>query len=84
VLISAAILAVIPASGLQAADAPGVAQSACFEAVNNQYGGSVKTVDVASIEFSQANSVVVVRAIGIRGSKQSETWKCLVSNRGVV
>lgn len=67
-----------------AAGVPGVAKSACLSAVNGQYGGRVGEVKVSSSEFSQANSIVMVKAIGVRGTAQRETWKCLVSNSGSV
>ncbi len=72
----------IPVAG--AAGVPDAAKSACLMAVNNQYGGLVKDVKVQSSEFSQANSMVMVKAIGVRGSSQNESWKCLVSNTGKV
>ena len=64
--------------------ATSAAESACMAAVNRNYGGKVKTVQVASSEFSQANSLVMVDAIGVRGSSQTERWRCLVSNDGKV
>ena len=64
--------------------ATSAAESACMVAVNRNYGGKVKTVQVASSEFSQANSLVMVDAIGVRGSSQTERWRCLVSNDGNV
>ena len=64
--------------------APGAAESACMTAVNSRYAGRVKRVQVASSEFSQANSTVMVDAIGVRGSSQFERWRCLVSNDGQV
>lgn len=64
--------------------ASGAAESACMAAVNGNYGGKVKTVQVASSEFSQANSTVMVDAVGVRGSSQTERWRCLVSNDGKV
>jgi len=70
-----------PAASRQATSA---AESACMAAVNRNYGGKVKTVQVASSEFSQANSLVMVDAIGVRGSSQTERWRCLVSNDGKV
>ena len=65
-------------------EASNAAESACMAAVNSQYGGNVKTVSVASSEFSQANSVVMVNAAGVRGGSMSERWRCLVSNDGNV
>jgi starvation-inducible outer membrane lipoprotein len=70
-----------PTASRQATSA---AESACMTAVNSNYGGKVKTVQVASSEFSQANSVVMVEAIGVRGGSTSERWRCLVSNDGKV
>jgi hypothetical protein len=78
------LFSLAPLTSSRAAEVSSAAQSACLAAVNNQYGGLVKDVQVASKEFSQANSIVVIKAIGIRGSSQSENWKCLVSNRGAV
>jgi hypothetical protein len=64
--------------------ATGAAESACMAAVNSNYGGKVKTVQVSRSEFSQANSTVMVEAIEVRGSSQTERWRCLVSNDGKV
>lgn len=64
--------------------ASGNAESACMSAVNANYGGNVSRVKVASSEFSQANSVVMVDAEGVRGGSRTERWKCLVSNDGKV
>jgi hypothetical protein len=64
--------------------ATGAAESACMTAVNRNYGGKVKTLRVASSEFSQANSTVMVEAIGVSGSSQTERWHCLVSNDGKI
>jgi hypothetical protein len=52
--------------------------------VNNNYGGNVRSVNVVSSEFSQANSEVIVEAVGVRGGSTSERWRCLVSNDGIV
>lgn len=60
------------------------AESACMAAVNRNYGGNVTTVSVTGSEISQANSVVMVNAVGVRGGKQTERWRCLVSNDGNV
>jgi len=46
-------------------------------AVNNNYGGNVRNLDIVSSEFSQANSEVVINADG-------ERWRCLVSDDGQV
>ena len=53
------------------------AESGCMSAVNRNYGGNVGDIVVTSSEFSQANSMVMMRAGG-------ETWKCLVSDSGQV
>jgi len=83
-LITLGLVAFLPAAETRAAEVSAAAQSACMAAVNNQYGGSVRDLKIATTEFSQANSVVTIKAIGIRGGSQSENWKCLVSNRGSV
>jgi hypothetical protein len=67
-----------------AADVSNTAKSACMMAINTQYGGNVRDLEVVRSEFSQANSEVIVNAIGVRGTTQNETWKCLVSNSGKV
>ena len=64
--------------------ATSAAESACLAAVNRNYGGKVRTVRVASSDFSQANSTVMVDAVGVRGSAQTEHWRCLASNDGQV
>ncbi len=53
-------------------------------AVNKQYGGNVRHLKVVRSEFSQANSEVIVKAIGVRGGSSNEKWRCLVSNSGKV
>jgi len=55
-----------------------------MSAVNGQYDGNVRSVQVISSEFSQANSLVVVNAVGVRGGSTTERWRCLVSNDGSV
>jgi hypothetical protein len=60
--------------------ATSAAETACMTAVNSQYGGNVKTVRVTSSEFSEANSLVMVSAVGVRGGSTTERWRCLVSN----
>ena len=60
------------------------AKTACMEAVNRNYGGKVRDLVVTSSEFSQANSQVNLKAMGVRGGSSNETWKCLVSNDGKV
>lgn len=55
-----------------------------MQAVNAQYGGNVRELKVMRSEFSQANSEVVVKAIGVRGQALNEKWRCLVSNTGKV
>jgi hypothetical protein len=74
----------MPAAEVQAAEVSPAAQSSCMAAVNNQYGGSVRDLKIVSSEFSQANSVVMINAIGIRGGNQNENWQCLASNQGTV
>jgi hypothetical protein len=64
--------------------ASGNAESACMSAVNTRYGGNVATIKVLSSEFSQANSVVMLAAVGVRGGGKTEQWRCLVSNDGKV
>ena len=60
------------------------AKSACMVAVNGNYGGNVRDLKVVRSEFSQANSEVIVDAVGVRGSSATERWRCLVSNDGKV
>lgn len=72
------------APGAWAAGVPDKAKAACLTAVNGNYAGMVGDVVVASSEFSQANSIVMVKAKRVRGTSQNETWKCLVSNSGKV
>ena len=48
-----------------------------MEHVNANYGGKVRNLKVTSSEFSEANSVVMMKADG-------ETWRCVVSNNGEV
>jgi len=60
------------------------AESACMVAVNSNYGGKVQTVQVVRSEYSEANSTVMVDAVGVRGGTASERWRCLVSNDGKV
>lgn len=62
----------------------GNAESACMSAINSNYGGNVKDLKVVSSEFSQANSEVVIEAIGVRGEQKNERWHCLSSNSGQV
>jgi hypothetical protein len=83
-LITLALVAFLPAEKIRAAEVSAAAQSACLAAVNNQHGGSVRDLKIATTEFSQANSVLTIKAIGIRSGSQNESWKCLVSNRGTV
>ena len=65
-------------------EATGIAETACMEAVNRNYGGNVRDLRVASSDFSQANSTVMVDAVGVRGGSQTEHWRCLSSNDGQV
>ncbi len=51
------------------------AEQGCIAGVNTNYGNDVASV--VSSEFSEANTVVMLSAEG-------ETWRCLVSNDGVV
>lgn len=60
------------------------ATSACMVAINGNYGGKVRDLEVVRSEFSQANSEVIVDAVGVRGGSTTERWKCLVSNDGKV
>ena len=60
------------------------AKSACMSAVNRNYGGNVRDLRIVRSEFSQANSEVIVEAVGVRGGSGNERWKCLVSNDGQV
>jgi hypothetical protein len=64
--------------------ASSAAESACMSAVNGNYGGNVRDLIITSSEFSQANSVVMITASGVRGGNQSERWRCLVSDTGKV
>jgi hypothetical protein len=64
--------------------ATGAAESACMAAVNSNYGGNVRSLRVASSEYSEANSLVMVDAVGVRGVSKTERWRCLVSNDGEV
>jgi hypothetical protein len=52
--------------------------------VNGKYDGNVRNMKVLSSEFSQANSVVMILAEGVRGGSSNERWRCLVSNDGKV
>jgi hypothetical protein len=58
-------------------DGTNIAESACMVAVNNQYGGRVKSLHVVSSDFSKASSTVVLNADG-------EHWRCVSSNHGDV
>ena len=53
-------------------------------AINQSYGGNVKDLKVVRSEFSQANSTVMVDAVGVRGGPTTEHWRCLSSNKGKV
>lgn len=64
--------------------ATSAAESACMTAVNSRYGGRVNTVRVVRSEYSEANSLVIVDAVGVRGGSASERWRCLASNDGQV
>ena len=65
------------AAGSLAAEVPNIAQTACMTAVNSNYGGNVRNLDIVHMEYSEANSVVIMNADG-------ERWRCLVSNHGKV
>jgi len=65
-------------------EASNTAETACLSAVNAQYAGNVNTVKVASSEYSEANSLVMVDAVGVRGGSNTEHWRCLVSSDGKV
>ena len=58
-------------------DGTNIAESACMVAVNNQYGGRVKSLHIVSSEFSNASSTVILNADG-------EHWRCVCSNHGDV
>jgi hypothetical protein len=64
--------------------ASSAAESACMSELNGQYGGNVARIDVLSSEFSQANSEVMLAAVGVRGTNKTEKFRCLVSNDGQV
>ena len=51
------------------------AEAACILGVNTNFGSDVASV--MSSDFSEANTTVMLSAEG-------ETWRCLVSNDGVV
>jgi hypothetical protein len=78
------VVAERPSASSNSSSVSEAAKSACMQAVNSQYGGKVKDLKVVRSEFSQANSLVMVNAIGIRGGSTTEKWKCLVSNAGKV
>jgi hypothetical protein len=65
-------------------EAGSAAESACMTELNGQYGGRVARIDVLSSQFSQANSEVMLAAVGVRGTAQTEKFRCLVSNDGQV
>ena len=75
--LAATLAALTLAAPASFAQVPANAKTACMVAVNKNYGGKVKTLDVVSSEFSQANSEVILNADGQR-------WRCLVSNDGTV
>ena len=72
------------AQGSQSHQATNAAETACMTAVNNNYGGKVKDLKVVRSEFSQANSTVIMDAVGVRGGATTERWRCLSSNKGKV
>ena len=53
-------------------------------AVNGNYGGKVDDLKVIRSEYSEANSEVVLDAVGVRGGPTTERWRCLSSNSGKV
>lgn len=60
------------------------ATSACMSAVNRQYSGNVRDIRVVRSDWSQANSEVILDAVGVLGGSATETWRCLVANDGTV
>jgi hypothetical protein len=48
------------------------------------YGGHVKELKVVRAEFSEANTEVIVDAVGARGESKTERWRCLASSHGKV
>ena len=72
------------AQSSQSHQATSAAESACMVAVNMNYGGNVKDLKVVRSEFSQANSEVILDAVGVRGGPTTERWRCLSSNSGKV
>ena len=71
-------------SGASRAPQASVAESACMAKINSNYGGKVDTLKVVRSEFSQANTEVIVDAVGVRGENKTERWRCLSSNDGRV
>ena len=71
-------------SGASRAPQASVAESACMAKINSNYGGKVDTLKVVRSEFSQANTEVIVDAVGVRGENKTERWRCLSSNDGKV
>lgn len=68
----------------QSHQATNAAETACMTAVNKNYGGKVKDLKVVRSEFSQANSTVIMDAVGVRGGTTTERWRCLSSNKGKI
>ncbi len=64
--------------------ATNAAETACMTAVNHNYGGKLKDLKVVRSESSQANSTVIMDAVGVRGGTTTERWRCLSSNKGTV
>jgi len=60
------------------------AESACMAKVNSNYGGKVDDLKIVRSEFSQANTEVILDAVGVRGGPTTERWRCLCSNDGKV
>jgi len=65
-------------------DVSSIAKTVRMGAINSNYCGNVRDLEVVRYEFSQASSEVIVDAEGVRGSSATERWKCLVSNDGKV
>jgi hypothetical protein len=82
--LAATVALTLGSAPVRSAEVSSAATSACTSAVNSQYGGNVRDLKIISSQFSQANSEVMIRAIGVRGGNTNEKWRCLVSNTGDV
>lgn len=82
--LAATVALTLGSAPVRSAEVPSAATTACTSAVNSQYGGNVRELKIISSQFSQANSEVMIRAIGVRGANTNEKWRCLVSNTGEV